>query len=218
MSQPNAERVCKEIYAETKVFYSELRERTRLDCGYEVLLSPPLFRPKILFIGFQPHPGQMSSEEARDRGYECGPPNRMLYATEHWPLAKVTRQMFGEKFLMQCTATNLVYLRAPSVDDYKMTFRHHVKQILQFCNRQTMKLADALEPKLILFVGLGTMEMVVPTGRKLVQSSYERRLLEEGQYGMHKAVSCIHLSGARPKPSRGEKDFIANHIGEMLAA
>jgi hypothetical protein len=43
-SQTSAEESCRKIYTEAKLFYGEISEGRKDDCGFQILYGPPYFQ------------------------------------------------------------------------------------------------------------------------------------------------------------------------------
>ena len=203
-----AEAKCREIYREAQVFFGQL-PRSRY-YGFKILYGPPLFRPPILFIGYQPGGGSADFERETARGTDKHWPAACDYATQDWSIAKKMQRLFGQEYLAGCTGTNAIYLRSPSIRDY---VRDHDRQtrskVERFCLDQTARIIEAIDPLKIVVIGFGTLGLfgASEAGRKNAKG---RLLTRVGQVAGRPAIATLHLSGARISVS--DLDSIGSEI------
>jgi hypothetical protein len=93
------EAICRSAYDETRTYYDRIAEPCG-NLGFEILYGPPLHRPDVLFLGYQPGGGASSLEEARE-SYPLPDrwPDASVYLTAKWHLARRLRSMFGAELL-----------------------------------------------------------------------------------------------------------------------
>ena len=66
MNQNAVEKKCCSIYSDVQEFFKTVKREP--DFGFKVLNSPPIYRPRFLFIGYQPGGGCEDAINERDRG------------------------------------------------------------------------------------------------------------------------------------------------------
>ena len=121
----HVELTAEQVYAEATDFFGRLASPPA--CGFKVLYGPPLYQPPIFFIGYQP--GGNAPEEYSDRW-----PPACQYATENWALAVKMRQLFGRELLERCCGVNAIFIRSPSMLDYRRDYSRQVRaEVASFC-------------------------------------------------------------------------------------
>lgn len=198
--------LCRDIYTETK----RLRILADPSIGFEVLLTPPRFRPPIMFVGYQPGNGarDMPVREARERGYEDWPQHNDLVCGAS-KLAKQLRRMFGCQLLSECVAVNAIFIRWRSVTEYQRDVPRQTRDEIEvFCRAKVEDMVAAMEPKRLVVVGLDTLDRL---GTRPASSG--RTLTTEGWAFGRKVLATMHLSGARI--TTAERDLIAQRVLEF---
>src|SRR3546814_18569228 len=92
--QEIVEGVCRTIYAEAAIFYARVAPvMAESDFGYRILYGPPVLRPEILFIGYQPGGGAASFVEGLEEGQHAG-----------WPVtcARSEERRVGKECVSKC--------------------------------------------------------------------------------------------------------------------
>ncbi|HEY5279101.1 MAG TPA: hypothetical protein VIJ67_05050, partial [Pseudolabrys sp.] len=69
-----------------------------------------------------------------------------------------------------------------------------------FCIPCVRQIIDLIDPKKIVFIGLGALKLFGPT-KDDVTNDDNRVLTRTGQVGDRRAIAMRHLTGARPPPS-----------------
>lgn len=207
--QREADEVCCRIYDETREFYfSELKPALKDDPGYQILYGPPLFQTPVLFVGYQPGNGTKNPFEEREYGTEDGWPERSEFVTECWPLAMALRRIFNKDFIEKCVGTNVIFVRASDVKTYGKFDKNLRAKIREFCKPRVELMVKAIQPKLIVAIGLATLDLFGPSEETLRGAAHGARgkssaLIKKGKIAGREALAVMHLSGARiPRQDR----------------
>ena len=183
----HVEITAEQVYAEAADFFGRLAPPPT--CGFKVLYGPPLYRPPIFFIGYQP--GGAAPEAYSDRW-----PPACQYATENWALAVKMRQLFGRDLLERCCGVNAIFIRSPSMRDYRRDYSRQVRaEVASFCLDRVASLVRAIEPQKLVVIGHGTLRLFGRTEAGL-NSAAGRVLTRTGFVAGRPAVSVLHLTGA----------------------
>src|SRR3546814_21164910 len=111
--QEIVECVCRTIYAEAAIFYARVAPvMAERDFGYRILYGPPVLRPEILFIGYQPGGGAASFVEGQEEGQHAVWPVTCEYAQNDWPLALRVREQGGRASRERRIGLNRIYFTA----------------------------------------------------------------------------------------------------------
>jgi hypothetical protein len=214
------ESLCTDLYTDTRQFYPVVRAECE-DLGYQILMGPPRAKPSLLFIGFQPggshKPGKnlKSALQEREYGSEERWPPQSEYLTETWRLATILRDMFGTTLLEDCVGMNAIFFRSPNVAEYSKVPRQTREAIADFCLPRVRKIAGAMEPKLIVAIGLGTLGLFDKDASPITSLNSARVIAKRGNIDGLPAIGTLHLSGAHISNSdRAQiRDCVLNTIG-----
>ena len=187
-----AEAVCREVYQETQRFYAE-REHLlgQAAHGFDILHGPPVVNAPFLFIGYQPG----GTLENRPMGQPTQWPETCVYSTAKWPLARRLREMQSIP-LSECTGLNAIFFRAPSAKQWSRVPDELRGEVEGFSLRQAERIARALAPQRIVFIGLSTFHMLT-RGGIAAYGSKGSVLVRKGDVWGAPAFGIVHLSGAR---------------------
>lgn len=185
---------CLAVYSESSFFYNQLLSDNEF-FGFKVLYGPPIFRPPILFIGYQPGGGaesQIVEPTAQSEwATECE------YATAKWTLARKLQDMFGTELLYKCVGINAIFIRAKSIAKYQASIPYNVRQEIEsFCMPRVERLIDILQPKNIVAIGFSSLALFGELSPVLMNGK-GRVLIKEGLVGKRRAFATLHLSGAQ---------------------
>ena len=212
--QTSAEEICQNTYREAKLFYGEISEGRKDDCGFQILYGPPYFQAPFLFLGYQPGRGIKSPAQERIDGSEDRWPSRSEYATEDWALAKCVRKVFDKecdpKCIEICVGLNAIFIRSNSIDEYHRQFDRALRtEIESFCLPRVEQMIDAIQPLGIVAIGFATLDLF---GSSVVSRTSEkgRVLTKTGKIAGRNALGVLHLSGARI--SKRDRETIAREI------
>ena len=212
--QADAEAKCQKIYREAQTFFDQIPHPRYY--GFKILNAPPLFQPRVLFVGYQPAGGDNEFEWETARGSDKHWPPKCEYATENWKLAKQMRRMFEQKFLEQCVGTNAIFLRFPSVDDYKRTYnKNRREEIERFCLDRVDRIIEAIDPQKIVAIGFGTLKLFGASVNDITNEKMNekrRTLTRKGKIANRTAIATLHLSGAHIS------NFDLNRIRDRILA
>jgi len=208
--QEDIETACRHIYSEMEQFYRGVADGLgNAGAGYRILYGPPILRPRILFIGYQPGGGVLHDNSEDRHGW----PAEFDYLHAPWPLAERMRAIFPKAVLQECCALNRIFLRAPTVKEYARISPVLRAQTDGFCRSRLLRLICLLKPQRIIFIGLNTgVGLFVPQGQQ-VHSERGRRLLAYGHCEDIPSLATIHLSGARI--SSKDRVFIAQALSRF---
>lgn len=196
------------IYLEALAFFDQIPRSHNY--GFKILYAPPVYQPPILFVGYQPGGGADDFERETARGSDKSWPAACEYATESWRLAKQMRQMFGRGFLEQCMGINAIFLRSPTVDDYKRSLAKDIRaQVENFCLTRVNQIIEATDPKKIVAIGFDTLKLFSESEPDLTNEK-GRTLTKMGKIGGRSAVATLHLSGAQI--SNVDRDRIRDRV------
>jgi hypothetical protein len=182
------ELTARQVYAEAADLFGHLAPPPAY--GFKVLYGPPLYRPPILFVGYQP--GGSAPEGYNDRW-----PPVCQYATENWALAVKMRQLFGRELLERCCGVNAIFIRSPSMREYRRDYSRQVRaEVASFCLDRVASLVRAIEPVNLVVIGHGTLRLFGSTEAAL-RSATGRVLIRTGRVAGRPALAVLHLTGAR---------------------
>lgn len=207
------ETTCEAVYAATRAL-PLLRDNPSL--GFEILMGPPRHRPLVAFIGYQPGEWKMTVAEARAGGFENKWPLENTYLDGEWRLAKRLRGMFGNEFVSKCVGLNAIFVRARSVSEYHRTVsRTDRRAVAKFCLEHVGRMLDAMEPQLVVVIGLSTLDLFGSSQPDL-RNPIGRVLTRTGSVHGRDAIATLHLSGAQI--SREDVSSIAARIKGAIPA
>ncbi len=188
---------CRAIYSDVQRFYDEHPVRIGgEDLGFRVLYSPPLPRPEILFLGFQPGGRLGEALESQRLGHREGWPTFSDYATADWLLARRMRSIWPIDVINRSVGMNAIFFRAPSIKDWNSLPAVVRLAAEEFSARHVAGLIQLLSPRRIVVIGLGTFDRLTH-GEALVRGYRKQVLIKEGRLWGRPAYGVVHLSGAR---------------------
>ena len=180
--------------------------------GFKIFNSPPVSRPEILFIGYQPGGGDAEWRYERSRESHKIWPSEVEYRVASWALAVNIREIFSntEVDLRKTVGMNALFVRAPSVEVFKSKFSKLERDnIKNFCIEEAKSIVKFLQPKIIVAIGLGTLDLFGKSKPDLV-GARNRQLAATGSIEGIKTLGVIHLTGARI--SKLDRESLYNHI------
>lgn len=208
--QTSAEEICQNTYREAKLFYGEISEGRKDDCGFQILYGPPYFQAPFLFLGYQPGRGIKSPAQERIDGSEDRWPSRSEYATEDWPLARCLRNLFGQEFIERCVGLNAIFIRSNNIDEYQRQFDCALRtRIESFCLSRVEQMVDAIQPLGIVAIGFASLDLFGSSIENKV-SEKGRVLTKLGKIAGRNALGVLHLTGAYI--SKQDRETIASEI------
>lgn len=214
--------VSREIETELRAIYNDMSRfladfPRNQDFGYKIFNSPPLHRPRVLFIGYQPGGKEDSFQYEVERMSHLTWPTEAEYATAPWQLAVNMRRMFGSRLdLRQCVGMNGIFLRSPSVKQYRKDVgRGDRKRLEEFCRRHVLRIVDLLEPQSVVCIGFDALKLFCKTPPAALHNEEGGVLVRTGNIGPYTANAVLHLSGCRisAPDRRSLADFIIEESG-----
>lgn len=190
--------LAKSIYARTSLWYGQMKRRANgATYGYKILYGPPYVGAPILFIGYQPGGSGNDADKGKQSGERTGWPEICEYATAKWPLARQMRYMFGEDTLKRCVGLNAIFLRSPSIQEYRRTFDAQARAaVWQFCRQRVEEIIAVLQPQRIVLIGFSTARLFGAFIPDLLNQ--DRRVLTRiGCIAGQSAIATLHLTGAQ---------------------
>lgn len=207
--QAELEETCRAIYSETSGFYAEVSAACG-NLGFKILYGPPIHRPPLLFIGYQPGGGPLDCARELANGAHAHWPPASEYAIEPWRLAKRLRSMFGTERLEKCIGLNAIFIRAPTREKYQKTVDPTSRQkISAFCLPRVERLINAIQPQRIVSIGFEALALF-GGGEADIKNDKGRVLTRVGRISGRPAIATLHLSGAQI--SRIDLDGIRDRI------
>lgn len=196
MTQSTVEATCRAIYGEAKEFFAKIKRAP--DYGYKLFNSPPIYRPQVMFVGYQPGGGANDAEvEAGLLSHEQWP-KVSEYAEADWPLARELRRMFEAHFdFHQCVGLNAIFLRSPKIKEYRNSLARSTRRAVRdFCTPCVLKIVDVLEPRKIVVIGFAALRLFGSASIDRRSNGIGRVLTRTGAIGGHNALAVLHLTGA----------------------
>jgi hypothetical protein len=187
--------VCQRAYDETKRFYTRVADRCD-NLGFEILYGPPLHRPDMLLLGYQPGGGAQSPEDARAR-YPLPDrwPDTSAYVTAPWPLAGRLRDMFGTEPLTRSVGLNAIFVRSPKIAAYGTIDGELRNEISHFCLPHVIRIIDAVDPVNVVVMGFATLRLFGAATPDRCNAK-GRVLTSVGTIAGRRAIAMLHPSGA----------------------
>jgi hypothetical protein len=195
MTQSDLDQTCRDVYSETKEFYSEIAHACG-NLGFKILYGPPIPQATILFIGRQPGGGAEDCARELASGAHDRWPSVSEYATKPWKLAVQLRSMFGVTLVEQCIGLNSIFVRAPSGDEYRKNVGAISRRKIEaFCLPRAARIISAVQPRRIVSIGFDTLDQfggAIPD----LENDKGRVLTKIGKIAGYPAIATLHLTGA----------------------
>jgi hypothetical protein len=187
-----AEALCQAVYEQTRAFYAQKTGQLKdAACGFRILYGPPTVAAPMLFLGYQPGGSLSHGEPSEHEGW----PRRSDYAIRDWPLARRMREIWSVSVLEECTGLNLIFFRSPRIHTWKRVPDRLREELEQFSYSRVKQIVEALAPRKVVVIGLGTFNRLVEGPVALENGN--RVLIRKGELWGVLALGVIHLSGAR---------------------
>jgi hypothetical protein len=188
----DAEATCRAIYVEARQQYADVESQLGSSAlGFRVLYGPPTIGAPYLFMGYQP-----GGREIENIRHHESWPEQCDYATEKWLLAKKVRFVWGDDIVARCTGLNAIFFRAPSIKAWLRIPKQLRGKLEEFSLLRARTIVNALQPKQLVLIGLGTFDRLLVGEARLVRDR-GRVLAKEGNLWGHPAIGLAHLSGSR---------------------
>jgi hypothetical protein len=178
-----------------------------------VLFGPPVERPPVLFLGYQPGGDEEAGAVETERGTHLQWPDQCDYATQDWRLGVVMRQLFEPDIdLRPCCGINAIFVRAPNITAYKAKYDKKARaKITAFCLPRVDRLIDAMRPAKIVVIGLQTLKLFDKHPVPGQRNAKGQALTAIGQVpGGRRAIATLHLTGYRV--SRQDSELIKQAV------
>jgi hypothetical protein len=214
------ETACQNIYTETKIFYTQLREELKgNDFGFKILNGPPHYKAPVFLISYQP--GGSEHAQKKCKPSECTWPERLEHVYEHeWKLSKRLQNLFEPLPvpLESCVALNAIFFRAPEISAWNKALPAETrKRVRKFCIPHVEQILRLVNPKLIIVNGFATLKLFgVRQKWEDVLSSETRGLIliKKGQLANCPTLAINHLSGFRYRTN--ERENLYNQLRELI--
>jgi hypothetical protein len=199
------------IYRDTEILYRKLAPTLGQSAlGHHIFYGPPIEKPPILFIGYQPGGRVESTSNAWPNVCEYGITDPIPYL-----LAGRLQAAFSPEFLRRCTGLNAIFLTSPSQNAYRKIdaeIRRESEDFSVGCVRQLISL---LQPQIVVTLGFATMKIF---------NSEERELLNDGKICLlynssiddTPAIAIRHPTGSRPRPNDAQMKIIGGYVSARL--
>lgn len=213
-STPETELIAKQIYHNSKLFFSQLPALRENNLTYEILLGPPFFRPPIAFIGYQPGDGPLPPEESKQ--YEDSWVDPFChYAKADWPLARELRKVYSVNFLHRCVGMNAIFVRSSNATSYRKSLSSASVRntVASFCVDQVATLIQALHPENIVIIGRDAAKLLpfdTTHTQYTVRNDKQYPLWLAGSLWKRPAIAVTHLTGA--PLFKAERELIYNEL------
>jgi len=204
----DAEEICRQVYRETNAFY-ESRVKEGCGLGFKILYGPPVPRPEILFLAYQPGGGIKEYKHELELRAHVEWPKKCEYAYETWRLARKMQKMFGPDLLKDCTGLNAIFFRSPRQKEYARTFHSALRSDIEdFCQRQVKQMISAIQPRKIVVIGFKTLDLCGGGTPDLKSGAHA--LTKIGRVAEQEAIATIHLSS--PYILNTDRALIHQHL------
>ena len=145
---------CVRIHRETSAFYAQHKAACGLH-GFETLYGPPIDKPDLMFVGYQP--GGVGGANEIGNIDHAPWPSECLYRTATWHLARRLRETFGP-LLERSTGLNAIFVRSPNIATYNREVSHAMRRIIaDFCLPRAIEIIDATAPEQVVAIGFETL-------------------------------------------------------------
>ena len=194
--QADVEATCLEIYCEARDYFDQYAALPKY-YGFNILQGPPIVRPPILFIGYQPGGDHNEGERERLRGGEMKWAPTCANATGSWPLSRKLQGMFTRPYLEKCVGMNALFLRSPNIESYENDFDKTVRVVIEsFCLTRVFKMIEAIDPLKIVIIGFRTQELFDKPWPVDLKNE-KQALTRIGEVAGRPAIAATHLTGSR---------------------
>ncbi len=165
----------------------------RIKRGYNVLYGPPMVKPKLMLISFQP-----GGEDGI--AYQTYP-DTLAYVKDNFKFGKTLRKHMQEAGLSDVlekhtVATTAVFAQAPASESSKWaTGKGSYKIWREFSLESVRELIDLMHPEVIVIFGTKTKDIFKPELTN-TRHNHKQHILTygEGELEGIPLVYCMHLS------------------------
>lgn len=191
--------------------------------GVKIFYSPVHSDTDLLLLGFQPGGSERRSEHEAFENGDFSPPKRNQYGHHTWKLAKKMRELFdgNQDVLENCVASNIVFFRSPTTDEWDSLSTDTRSEIEDFCWEQVEGLIERVDPAVIVTIGIRTFDQVTDRLKLETQVHQTRgndRLVASSVDVSPQVVGMMHLTGARISTEDTERLYSGTRqiLGEKL--
>ncbi len=218
------EALCREMYAEVRETWSELKDRfPTYPCGYMPLYGPPRIAPPLMIVSLNPGYGH---QVTRDQIAPETWPNRLSYLSSTGRLARALRRMFQaigrHDLLEQAMATSLIFFRSQSMNKKSDTYRWldnppEIRARLEELSRRWLdRLIAEARPRAIMAIGKDAFTGLTAETRPAQYDQVagkQAAILRFGAYERIPVIGVPHLSGY-PGLSNAQREIMAREIAK----
>lgn len=185
------------VYVETAEFYNKIRPRMGDNAfGFKILYGPPILKPPVLFVGYQPGGSAKDDEREQAAGAHEHWPEVLEYATGNWQLARNMRSMFDLEKLKGCVGLNAIFFRAPDEKKWKKTIPLDLRdEIRSFCLPRVERIIDVMQPALVVAIGFKALRLFDETEQPDQRNQSGLVITRSGLIGGYPALATLHLTG-----------------------
>lgn len=184
--------------------------------GYKILNGPPIDRPPILFLGYQPGGGPKDYERYLD-AQGIWPPS-LEYLKGHkreggerlWGFIR-HRIVANDGLLAGCMGMNAIFFRAPNVKAWEAS---NVSELEALCLKHTATIIRSVQPKLIVSIGFTRKGLVEPTSGAPLEDNGITLARPATAFGSSAIITC-HLTGTRGL-TNAHRNMVGKYIRDRL--
>ena len=126
--------------------------------AYRILYGPPLERPELYFIGYQPGGGEADVRAEHLSKW----PEVNDYVTAYWDVARKMRSLFPLEDLRKSMATNAIFFRSPNVETWRSNPPAVRIELEELCRQENERMLAHAKPTLIIALGFTTLIAFMP--------------------------------------------------------
>lgn len=220
--QRDLEELCRAMYAEVRVVWSELEGRfPTWRCGYMPLFGPPRVAPPLMIVSLNPGYGhQVTADQIAP---ETWPP-ALTYLASTGRFAGALRRMFqtvGRHDLVeQAMATSLVFFRSQSMNKKSDQYRWKENppeiraQLEKLSRRWLDRLIAQARPSVIMAIGKDAFSRLTPETRRAISGVVGGKsvsIVRFGALGDTPVIGVPHISGY-PGLSNAQRAIMASQV------
>ena len=182
-------------------YYWSMPKSLNGQTGFCILYTIPTYNPDILIIGQNPSQFNQTNEMSDEDIYMMSGriPEINSYLNHNHKFALKIREVFSsnidKEYLSNSVGMNIWYAQGSKLDQVKMT--EDLRNMKEFCKKQTFKMINILRPKTIFSIGFKVFDELNNKGKHEDTLKFDRyRIYEKGELGNIPIYGCAHLTGA----------------------
>ena len=197
-----------DIYSHTSIYFNSNADNywskpksLNGQIGFCILYTAPSYNPDILIIGQNPSNFNQTNEMSDEDMYMMSGriPEINSYLQHNHKFALKIREVFSsesdKQYLLKSVGMNIWYAQGSKLDQVKMT--EDLKDMKEFCKKQTFKMINILRPKTIFSIGFKVFDELNNKDKHKDTLKFGKyRIYEEGELGNIPVYGCAHLTGA----------------------